>query len=847
MLWAAGAVAAEEPLPVRIDALMEARRYAEARPLVERWCRELAGRSGAQAALEEARARHVLGSVLDRLGDSAGAVVEMERALVLYERGGAGEAERAAALDEAGRAAQAAGRFDQADAWLAAAAEARSGEPALAAGSRAQRADVLMKLGRLVEAAAELQVAASLAGDDPAARWQVERQLGMLAQTTGRYGEALQHFDRALDWAGRMGGSAGPLLASLQGQRGQVLARLGRSEEAARVLEQAADFFRDVPGAVAEWMAQENNLAAVWLGAGEPVRARDRLRAVLGSPAAAALGDSPVLITPWLNARAAEWATGGRDRAEAALDRAAGLAETSLPEVHPLRAQVAVARLAKAVTDGDTETARAEAQRASDQARAWLGRLGGAAAESEWLDFRRTLDPVSPLAVVGREEPERLADAVLATQGLGLDRLLAGPGAKLPERPGWREVVTRLPAGAVLVNFVWWRPLGADGEWATDGHYGALVLRSGRSPVWTDLGPAAEIEARVRRVIHAARDTVSTNRAASNRASLDFQSRHLWELVWEPLAKLVDDADSLVLRPDGMLHFVPWAILREPKRESQGAGEGQWFCQKYRRVRVVARAADAPAAPTAAGGWRLVAVTEAPGSEAPAPPAEGSPDLSPEVWREILAMPKLPGAARERDAIRAAAPPTVEVVVAPPREEAFVPPRPAVPPAVLHFSGHGFAVDQQDEWGVPRLEAGLVFSGCADGLRARMDGRPLAPRKDGILFAREVATLNLEGTELVMLSACQTGLGHWQPGEHLTGLRHAFIVAGARFVATALWDVSDEAAPAFIEAFYRRLGAGADPDEALWATQREWLEAPSDMPAVRAALAGAWVMEAAGW
>ena len=841
---------ADEPLPVRIDALMEARRFAEARPLVERWCEQLAGREGTEAALAEARARHVLGSVQDRLGEHAAAVASFERALALYDRAGAGALERGAGLDGGGRAAQAAGKFALAEAWLRAAAAARAGDPPRAAASRAQLADVLLKLGRFEEAAAELEAAMGLAGDDPAARWQVARQRGVLAVTVGRPAEALEWFDRAREWADGLGAEADLLSASLEGQRGQVLFRLGRTAEAAEVLESAADFFLGVPREQAEWLAQENNLAAVWLATGQAVRARDRLRGVLGLPEVAKLGDNPALITPWLNASAAEAATGSPERAAAALERAARLADAVLPEVHPLRAQVASARLAGAMASGDRAAARVEARRASDLARAWLGRLGESADETQWLEFRRTLDPVSPLAVVGAEETEALADAVLATQGLGLERLLAGrrPAGERARQAGWRETTGSLPAGAVLVNYVWWRPLGPGGVWAEHGHYGALVLRAGRAPAWVDLGPAAEVEARVRRVIHAARDTVSANRAARNRASLDFQTAQLWQLVWSRVAPLAEGAESLLLRPDGMLHFVPWAILQEPAVEA-GAASGRFFGQRYARVRVVARAAPAPA-PTESGrtaGWRLAAVADAPGRGAPGPPAAGAGDLSAEVWRELTGMPALPGVAREVEAIRAAAPASVEVVVAPSREAGFVPPPPAVPPALLHFSGHGFAVEQEDEWGVARLEAGLVFADCADGLKARAAGRALPPEGDGILSAREAAGLNLAGTGLVMLSACQTGLGQWQPGEHMAGLRHAFLIAGARHVASTLWDVNDADAPALVADFYRRLGAGEAPDEALWATQRAWLEAPADDRSVRAALAGAWTMEAAGW
>lgn len=139
----AGALRADEPLAVRIDALMEARRFAEARPLLEQWTDELSRQPGANDPLAEARARHVLGSVLDRLGNPEAAVREFEKALQLYDRGGASPAERGAAWDEAGRAAQGAGRFEQAVTWLEEAAVARSGDPVRAAGSRAQRADAL--------------------------------------------------------------------------------------------------------------------------------------------------------------------------------------------------------------------------------------------------------------------------------------------------------------------------------------------------------------------------------------------------------------------------------------------------------------------------------------------------------------------------------------------------------------------------------------------------------------------------------------------------------------------------------------------------------------------------------
>lgn len=121
-------------------------------------------------------------------------------------------------------------------------------------------------------------------------------------------------------------------------------------------------------------------------------------------------------------------------------------------------------------------------------------------------------------------------------------------------------------------------------------------------------------------------------------------------------------------------------------------------------------------------------------------------------------------------------------------------------PTILHIATHGFFIE--DSTGVvnPMIRSGLVFSGVSGDANSNVD--------DGILTAYEAAMLNLKDTRLVVLSACETGLGETRYGEGVYGLQRAMITAGANNLLMSLWKVDDTATNLLMSEFYRSWNQG---------------------------------------
>ena len=143
-------------------------------------------------------------------------------------------------------------------------------------------------------------------------------------------------------------------------------------------------------------------------------------------------------------------------------------------------------------------------------------------------------------------------------------------------------------------------------------------------------------------------------------------------------------------------------------------------------------------------------------------------------------------------------------------------------PRVLHLATHGFflaehqhkrsSLRQPADAEDPMLRSGLFFAGADRVLGGEP---PLSDADNGVLTAYEATTLNLQGTELVVLSACETGLGQTEAGEGVFGLRRALQEAGAESVMMSMWSVPDRETEELMTLFYDNWLSGMTKHEAL--------------------------------
>jgi CHAT domain-containing protein len=322
-----------------------------------------------------------------------------------------------------------------------------------------------------------------------------------------------------------------------------------------------------------------------------------------------------------------------------------------------------------------------------------------------------------------------------------------------------------------------------------------------------DLGEAAPID----QAVEAWRAAIAARQASPAAAALR-------KLLWQPVAALLPaDVETVYLAPDGPLALLPWAALpgRQPGTvllEDHAVAvvpNGRILLEQ-----LLARPKQAPAASAAAGG--MLAVGGVAYGNAPATPKDAGP---PERFGRRGPWQPLPGTAQEVARLRAGA--TARVLEGGDARTARL--AAELPQARLtHLATYGFCDEAMlaDERRLEREQLrGWKFDPNRPGLLARDGARsPLAlsglvlaganrvgADDPGILTGEALVGLPLEGLELAVLSACQTGQGDDADRACMTNLQLAFHLAGSRNVVTSLWSIPDQAKAALLAVFYDEL------------------------------------------
>ena len=356
--------------------------------------------------------------------------------------------------------------------------------------------------------------------------------------------------------------------------------------------------------------------------------------------------------------------------------------------------------------------------------------------------------------------------------------------------------------------------------------------------------------------------TQKQNRIAQSDAQLPEAARQLSQTLLGPVAAQLGNK-RLVIVADGALQYIPFAMLPEPERVRQGEGErgrqGEGETASNRSPRLLAPSRPRPVAstplivkheivslPSAAAlaiqrrelagrqlAPKMLAVIADPvfdrtdarftkpaieTSDKMEPQSIGfsnertlehladkSDDKSGNTTRQLV-IPRLPFTKREADQLLALTPPASSF-----RATDFHASRAtALDPALsqyryVHFATHGLLDSER-----PGLSSLVLSMVDAQG-----------KQQDGFLRANDIYNLKLPA-ELVVLSACQTGLGKEIKGEGLVGLTRGFMYAGAARVVVSLWSVNDKATAELMTKFYEKmLKQGERPAAALRAAQIE--------------------------
>jgi len=373
--------------------------------------------------------------------------------------------------------------------------------------------------------------------------------------------------------------------------------------------------------------------------------------------------------------------------------------------------------------------------------------------------------------------------------------------------------------------------------------YGAVLLGNGETalvgagagePIWVSLGSAQHIE-----------DGIQSYRAmmSGSRQADPVLLRSLYAQLIESIqSKLPNSITKLIISPDAQLNFLSFGTLVD--------AQGQFLGERF-SIRGVASGRDLlmepakPSSPRRYDAFANPSFSESPNNLKVGVTRTLHTSMQATDRRDFtgVALEPLPNTSFEAQFLRdrsAAWRLHGAIHVGSQASELEV--KSVKSPYILHIATHGFLLpddsstnrtaiqetlaNEQRKLVVfrnPMHRSGLAFAGAQLTLDAWRRGETPDPENDGILMAQEVRSMDLKKTWLVVLSACDTGIGEARSGEGVMGLRRGFVQAGAQNLLMTLWPISDKWSVEIMKAFYEKAMTTGDAPQAMAEVQAEWL------------------------
>jgi CHAT domain-containing protein/tetratricopeptide (TPR) repeat protein len=374
------------------------------------------------------------------------------------------------------------------------------------------------------------------------------------------------------------------------------------------------------------------------------------------------------------------------------------------------------------------------------------------------------------------------------------------------------SVQSMIPVGTALIEFARYR--SAD----STTRYAAYVLGHEGAPKFVDLGPGSEIE-----------NTVNAWRAAlrdPTRTDVRRLARIVDRKVMQAVRPHLGTALRLLISPDGPLNLIPFAALVDEQQK--------FLAERYSITYLTSGRDLLRLRSTGVNRESVVIVADpefgAPALVVPAKSETSRTNGSAQVDYSQVFFGPLPGVSYEVRTLKELLPGATLLVKEQATEAAV---KKLHSPRILHIATHGFFLEDTKSQAIalplndrmrlgkwtaavenPLLRSGLALAGANQG-RSGDD--------DGVLTALEAGGLDLFGTKLVVLSACDTGVGEVKSGDGVYGLRRSLVLAGSESQMISLWAVSDRSTRDLMIGYYRRITQGQGRGESLRQVQLQLL------------------------